>query len=38
MFLVVVQVAAEGGAAEYGLDELVLAQGFREVVLLRVMC
>lgn len=33
MFFVVVEVATEGGAAEDGLDELVLAEGFGEVVL-----
>jgi hypothetical protein len=33
VFFVVVEVAAEGSAAEDGLDELVLAEGFGEVVL-----
>jgi hypothetical protein len=33
VFFVVVEGTAEGGAAEYGLDELVLAEGLGEVVL-----
>jgi hypothetical protein len=33
VFFVVVEGAAEGGAAEDGLDELVLAEGFGKVLL-----
>jgi hypothetical protein len=37
VLFVVVEGTAEGGAAEDGLDELVLAEGFREVVLWRLL-
>jgi hypothetical protein len=33
MFFVIVQGTAQGGASEYRLDELILAEGFRKVVL-----
>jgi hypothetical protein len=33
MFFVIIQGTAQGGASEYRLDELILAEGFRKVVL-----